>query len=419
VILATRGGNHEFSAPDPFLTAGTPIPSPANNSAAIWSGKAVTLSAAQGLTAAMAAVRLLAETTATLPLLTYREDSAGQRVRARDVPQWRMLRRAINPLSTPFDVKAYIIASLQWYGNAYLWKDKSRRQGLKALWPLPAKNVRPRITRTTLTYDVRTGPAAGDITTVGPDRIIHIRGLLTDSPYIGVSPVSAHSQAFGTALAAEEYAARYFANDAAPGGLIIPDQQGTPQQRQEFRESWEGRHRGAGGAHKLGILPFKGTYAQIGVSARDAQLIEVRQYSIADIARVFRVPPGMLTMVMETSTGNLPPPEQESMRFLTYGLSPWLVRAEEALNADRDLFPDEELGCGFWLDAMLRADQPTRYASYLPARQAGWLTANEIRAKEGEPPLPGGDELQATPVGGAPNESAGPAGPDDEPVDGD
>jgi hypothetical protein len=35
------------------------------------------------------------------------------------------------------------------------------------------------------------------------------------------------------------------------------------------------------------------------------------------------------------------------------------------------------------------------------ARQAGWLTANEIRALENYPPVDGGDVLQVTPVGGA------------------
>jgi hypothetical protein len=39
----------------------------------------------------------------------------------------------------------------------------------------------------------------------------------------------------------------------------------------------------------------------------------------------------------------------------------------------------------------------------LKARQAGWLTANEIRALENYPAVEGGDDLQMTPVGGAPN----------------
>ncbi len=55
-------------------------------------------------------------------------------------------------------------------------------------------------------------------------------------------------------------------------------------------------------------------------------------------------------------------------------------------------------------DAVLRPDIQTRYDAYRLARQGGWVTANEIREKENLPPHAQGDELQVTPVGGAPNE---------------
>jgi phage portal protein BeeE len=75
-----------------------------------------------------------------------------------------------------------------------------------------------------------------------------------------------------------------------------------------------------------------------------------------------------------------------------------------ALRADDDLFPaGSDLQPEWLVDGLLRADTQVRYAAYVQARQAGWLSANEIRALENYPPVEGGDQVQQTPVGGAPN----------------
>lgn len=412
MILATRHGDRAFSS-DPFLAAGSPVPIPSNQ-AAMWAGRPITARDIQGLPAALAAVRLLAETTGTLPLIVYEEDGDGNRIRARGTPQWTLLHDRPNPIHTPFDLIAYLVACLQWQGNAYLLKVFGPRRKVRELWPLDPRRVWPKIVGTGVVYDVRQDGLANSVPMTTAD-LVHVRGILTDSAFVGVSPVTAHAQALGITVAAEEYAGRYFANDASPSGLVSPDGSTTPEQRREFRESWEGRHRGAASAHRMGVMPFKGTYQQIGVGARDAQLLEARQYGVEEVARIFRVPPGMLGSA--TSTGTLPPPEQESMRFLTYSLAPWISRIEQALAADGDLFANGPLRPEFLVDSLLRADTPTRYASYLPLRQAGVLTANEIRRIESYPPHEDGDALQITPVGGAPNlkpapSNGGPPSPD-------
>jgi phage portal protein BeeE len=100
------------------------------------------------------------------------------------------------------------------------------------------------------------------------------------------------------------------------------------------------------------------------------------------------------------------------MRFLQFGLAPWMARLEQGLSADADLFPVADMRVRFEPDGLLRADIKTRYEAYRLARQGGWITGNEIRCKEGLPEITGGDELQQTPVGGAPNTPA-PAVADD------
>lgn len=96
-------------------------------------------------------------------------------------------------------------------------------------------------------------------------------------------------------------------------------------------------------------------------------------------------------------------PEQRNMELLQFSFMPWLKRVAQPLHADDDLFPDKSLVPIHDVDGLLLADIAARTAAYLAARQAGWLSVNDVRFKEGLPPIAGGDQYQATPVGGAPN----------------
>ena len=75
-----------------------------------------------------------------------------------------------------------------------------------------------------------------------------------------------------------------------------------------------------------------------------------------------------------------------------------------ALKRDPDLFPTtSDLFPEFLTAAVLRPNLTVRMSAYVDAIQAGIYTSNEARALENLPPKEGGDELQKTPVGGAPN----------------
>jgi hypothetical protein len=85
-------------------------------------------------------------------------------------------------------------------------------------------------------------------------------------------------------------------------------------------------------------------------------------------------------------------------------LGPWTERFDSALNSDADLFPDgSDLFAEHKADGLLKPATRDRYEAYRAARQGGWVTPNELRRWENLPPVKGGDAIQLTPVGGAPN----------------
>jgi HK97 family phage portal protein len=192
------------------------------------------------------------------------------------------------------------------------------------------------------------------------------------------------------AIACEEYGAKFFANGAAPGGVL--EHPGTIKDPQRVRESWQSTFGGSQNANKIAVLEEGMKYTPIGISPEQAQFLETRKFQINEIARIFRVPPHMVGDLEKSSFSNI---EQQSLEFVTYTLAPWLIRWEQALF--RVLLNEkekDELFFKFNVDGLLRGDYASRMSGYAIGRQNGWLSANDIRELENLNRIPeeeGGD----------------------------
>jgi HK97 family phage portal protein len=413
VILKTdRGDRQMFSG---AFDSSTPIPRPSQWGGAMsYSGKRVSIEAAVGLPAFMRAIRLICETSAALPLMLSRGQGTERRPQP-DAEQIGVLRRPNNDM-TAFQVWAFVYACML-RGNALLWKVKVNGK-VKALYPLMPSLTRVRRKNGEVIYELRqreTGPVTRTVTKA---EIIHIPGIVLSDPSIGVSLIEAHRHGIGTSLARQEFEGRFLANDGVPGVVLKhegPNAPGEPQ-RKEIRDSFESRHVGADNAGRPALMWGGWSIDRLAVSLEDAQYVETQRFAVQDIGRMTGVPSGMLD---EPAGGKqtITTPEQEAMRLLTYGLSSWMVRLGQGLAADRDLFPEPDWNVEQDHSELLKADIKTRYEANRLARQGGWITANEIRATEGLAPIKGGDKLQETPVGGAPNKDAPAPSPEEDDID--
>ena len=70
---------------------------------------------------------------------------------------------------------------------------------------------------TTSTEDAPT--MKGVTVNLPPSDVLHIPGLGFDG-LVGYSPIAMAKNAIGMAIACEEYGAKFFANGAAPGGVL-------------------------------------------------------------------------------------------------------------------------------------------------------------------------------------------------------
>lgn len=395
VIRTADGAKRELFG---LFDSSTPIPRPSQWGGMLaHSGERVSMEAAAGLPAFLRGVRLISETAAGLPFVLYR-GHGDQRKPVQSAPQFEYLRRPNPDVASPVAMWQFVFASMLG-GNAYLYKLKVRRK-VKHLYAINPKLVTPKYEGSRVIFELRdteNGPVKRE---VGKDQIIHIPGILLGDPYVGVSVVQSHRNALGAELGRQRFEGRYIHNDGRPGVVLKHPLSPTKDQRDELRSGFESRHAGAGNAGRVGMLWGGWDIDSLPVSLQDAQFIESKRYSVQDIGRMLGVPSGLLN---DPDAPGGDSPEQENMRFLQHGLRPWMDRLEGALASDTDLFPEPDWTVELDDQGFLRADIKTRWDAYRLGRQGGWVTPNEIRAREGLPPVKSGDEIQETPVGGAAN----------------
>lgn len=391
MILRTKYGGEVSLRSREFGLSAPPAPGAGAYS---WAGGVVTTETAGGIPAVMAAIRLIAETIATMPLIVY-EGRGAARERAEDSWQWELLHEDISADFTTVSVFSDLSAGVDLTGNSYAEKLKDRQGQVVELNVIPTGMCVAARDRETGRKVFRM--ADGSVKT--PGEILHIRGFShVPGAVLGMSPITMHRHALGAALAIEQFEGGFYRNGAAPGGAIKVPGRLTESGARELLRVWNADHQGAGNAGKTSVLHSGAEWVSVGLSLRDAQFIESRNMSVKDIARIFRVPAELLENDSNPITTS-----DVVERFLKFGLGARMRMIESALRADADLFAGTQLYPEFLADALLRASTRERYEAYRAGRQGGWLTINEPRAWENLPPIEGGDDVQLTPVGGAPN----------------
>ena len=359
------------------------------------SGKAVTERSAMQMTVVYSCVRILAEAVAGLPLHLYKYTDGGGKDKALDHPLYRLLHDEPNPEMSSFVFRETLMTHLLLWGNAYAQVIRNGKGEVIALYPLmPDRMSVDRDQHGHLYYKyTKTGEDAPTMENgsvyLSPSDVLHIPGLGFDG-LVGYSPIAMAKNAIGLAIAAEEYGSKFYANGAAPSGVL--EHPGTLKDPARVRDSWNSTFGGSSNSHKVAVLEEGMKYTPISISPNEAQFLETRKFQINEIARIFRVPPHMVGDLEKSSFSNI---EQQSLEFVKYTLDPWVIRWEQALY--RTLLSEEEkqtLFFKFNVEGLLRGDYASRMNGYATARQNGWMSANDIRELEDLDRIPaelGGD----------------------------
>ena len=358
-------------------------------------GKYVNERSAMQMTAVYACVRILSEAVAGLPLHLYRYNDTGGKEKAVDHPLYTLLHDEPNPEMSSFVFRETLMIHLLLYGNAYAQIVRNGKGEVIGLYPLmPSKMTVNRDENGRLYYSYvhstdEADTMKNETVILRPSDVLHVPGLGFDG-LVGYSPIAMAKNAIGMAMACEEYGAKFFANNAAPSGVL--EYPGTLKNPDRIRDSWNAQYGGSGNSHRVAVLEDGLHFTPISISPNEAQFLETRKFQINEIARIFRVPPHMVGDLEKSSFSNI---EEQSLEFVKYTLAPWIVRWEQSMF--RSLFTADEKKLYFFkfnVEGLLRGDYQSRMNGYATARQNGWMSANDIRELENMDRIPaeqGGD----------------------------
>jgi HK97 family phage portal protein len=342
--------------------------------------------ASLGQAAVWACVRVLSETVASLPLITYRQTADGGRERATNAPIYNILHRRPNPELTAFEMEELLTSHCATWGNGYAYLELANNGQVREMWPLrPDRMTVKRGTDGALVY-VYQLPGGGD-RILQAWQVHHRRGLSSDG-IVGYSPVRVAMLAIALSMATEEFGARFFSQGARPGyflsypGVLKDD----AFNRLDKRFNRQG---GLSNAHRVQILEEGMKAETVGIPPDEAQFLQTRIFQAQEIARIFRMPPHKIGLLENATFSNI---EHQAIEFVTDTIRPWVRRSEAAIW--RDLLTESEkqtLYVEYLLEGILRGDTISRYQSYAIGRQWGWLSVNDIRRMENQDPVTGGD----------------------------
>lgn len=350
-------------------------------------GALVTATTAMQLDAVWACVRLIAESLAMLPLHLHRQDDKGPKKATRH-PLYDLLRYAPNSKSTATVFWEAVVSAMLLQGNAYVLKRRNSATGAIASLVFMAPN------RLNVLKDLAGNKQFFYLFDDGVQREVaaadvwQLQGYTLDGRD-GVSVIEYGAQVFGSAIAAEKSAARTFINGMLQAVYYTVSAFLTDEQRDSFRKHVKGTvERG-----EAPILEGGVDVKALGIKPSDAQLLESRAYSVESICRWFRVPPSMVGH-SERANGWGSSLEQQVLGYLTFTLTPWISRIEQAVSLGL-LEPGDRVRyyAKFDIEPLLRADSKARSEYYQSMVNNGNMTRNEVRYREGLPLMGGNADI--------------------------
>jgi len=348
----------------------------------------------EGISAVYACVQAISETVASLPLILFKRDGED-RTRASEHPLYRVLHDQANEHQTALEFREAMQANVLLRGNAYARIEFDSAGQVIALWPINPDRVSVIRSGEKIAYEYT--DSDGKLVRLLAHEVLHLRHRLGPDGVLGVSPIQAARGVIDLAQSEQEHGLGTFNNGTKLAGVLKFPGLLKPEQRIAIRDSWASQHAGGSNAGKTAILESGVEFQQVSMTLQDAEWIAARQFSVEEVARLFRVPP---TVIGDLRHGTYSNSVEMARQFVTLSLRRHLVAWEQAIQSKllteagrRVYFAEHQV------EGLLRGDATTRAAFYASGINVGWMRKSEARRLENLPTIEGIDN---EPTGTAP-----------------
>lgn len=346
------------------------------------SGMPVTDETAFNFTAVWAAIRILSESVAQLPLTVNETDKNGNKSQANKHQLFNLLHRKPNQQMTTYTFIQKCMIDLLTRGNSYVYIKRNGGARPVELLPIISTDVKLVENEGVIYYELKEGGV------VDQYDMLHFKVMSRDG-YIGMSPVDVGASAIGYGLALEKYGNSFFGNGAKVSGVLSTERHLSDEAIERLKVSFQENYTNIGDANKTMVLEEGLKFQQISLSNEASQFLNSREFSITEIARLFNLPPHLLRDLTKSSFNNI---SEQSREFVQYSLMPYLIMMESEMNCK--LFRQNEAGkveVKFVVNALLRGTPKERSEYYRTMLNIGAMSIDEIRRYEELPTVQGGE----------------------------
>ena len=332
-------------------------------------------------------VTLVSRDVARMPAFVYKKNPAGGKDKAISHPAFSLLRYKANPHVTAYTLKQTAHMWFMLSGNGYILIERDNRGAAKALWNLPSTGVSPIVelgeggSQMLDRYMVN---IKGFMTFVRPSDMIHIKGI-SENGIEGLSMVEHAAESIGLGVAARKYNAIFFKN-AANGRVVIEcPVEMNPEMAAKIRNQWERLYTGLDNAHRTVVLDQGMKVNQLSHTAKDAQLNELREFEIREIANYIGVPAHKLGDTTRTSFKSLEEENKSYLDDIDGQIVCWEMELRDKLLTDQQKRSDSH-AIEFNRDALVQINFTSKIDGMVKQANNGLKTLNEIRAMQNDPP---------------------------------
>ena len=352
----------------------------------VVSGQVVTEDTAMTVSAYYRGVTYVSTQLAKLPfLIKDRDNNVLENDRI-----YYLLNLSPNNEMDAFHFKLFLLQNAIHHGNAYAEIERNMMGQPVALWPIPTQSVQvQRSSKGELYYKITGGSVyvSGEDAILSPKDILHIKNFHTKDGLMGQGLVSYAADTLGVSLGANQMAGNLFGNGGIPSGVLSVDGVLSDEAFERIKKSWQENHGGrkSGG---VAVLENGVKFSPVVIEPEALQFLDSRKFGIIEVARFLGVPP---TKLFDTTAATFNNIENSNLEVATDTFDAWAKNFENQV--DVKLLNNQFGGRRSEMDlyAVFRGDMETRANYFSKMMQAAAMTPNEIRKREGLPPVEGGD----------------------------
>lgn len=268
------------------------------------------------------------------------------------------------------------VADLALQGNSYWLKNYGSNGQVNNLTILPASAVQPsypKLIDGTIDYSTVVYDYLGKRYT--KREIEHLRIFSQAGQLVGVSPIASCYKDISAAIDLRDYAGNWFTAAGVPTGVLKTNAMLSKEDADVVTANWHNKQQN----RQVAVLGNGFEYQQIALSPRDALFTEVQDQQVQAVARLFGVPARLLLTSVPGASDTYTNLQDENQVFYRHTLMAYTDAITDALS---NCLPRGNR-VEFDFEHLFKADVAARYNYYKVAIDAGILTAEEVRTKEG------------------------------------